>query len=1379
MLRKDSLVPVFDWERDAAASIGQTVSVLRFMLCFFASVPISIIFKQVPTAKGRHLYAAVTGFALIYYPFGNGCVHSLGPILITYLAMLVARPYCGMIAWLVDFSYLVYCHVASSSGTAWKEGHMDFTGAQMVLTLKVISAAVCYADGLRPEKDLNDYQRTHKLTRLPSLFEFVSFVFSTGNLLSGPCFEIRDYLEYVDRKGPWDPKNKVPSSTVPGIIRFVKALVCLGGHMYLLNFFPVSALEGEGFARSTFARKMLLVMIVPFVARLKYYFAWAVSEACLIFQGFNFNGFEGDGKAKWDRYSNTRILQVEFSTSLAQLPVHWNTCTGNFLRRYVYERLSKGDAAVYVTQVISGVWHGLFPGYGLFFVSSAIFIQASKNIYKYERNWSAAARDSWAWIAFKWAFTSVILNYCATAFLILDLWPTLALWRSVYFIGHVLMLTPVILGFISPPRKPRSKSSSSAASKEQQRTDGLRNLDATAVHLNEDSAKSKSIVQEMAGEPEFSDEDAQLAPTGGFTVSLGASLPCSPGVEFVKESPLPARPAPRPLADFAFDGRKGRLPLKPVDNSSQDSDSQATRRPQPNVKVPGRRRLVKRSQLEEPAALPQETSRPSKRHHAWSDDDNDDGISKHDAASIQHAADDHSGQDTATAEAIDLESPEANHDNESLFMGQEIQSSELDGVMRKCEEISASLKSKLGTITGYCSEDPGGTSSAVPVTIEMLWRTCKTCQTICFLGALRELTNDHGPHLVVAPASLLENWAREIERWCPAMKVVTYYGQEREQLRYQLQDASRQDEASLSCASEDDSDVEYEGAPAQPSAAEAQACPVKPQLPADLPFNIMLTGYSLFERTSPAQVSDRSFLRGFNWSHLIMDEGHAVKNAASGRSLRIRRLSEKSRRRIMLTGTPLQNDLNELRNLLLLLVPQIFSDNHAQLLPENEDQAVPQMRRMLEPFMLRRLKEDVATQLVPKQQKLALLALTESQAQLYQEAIAAFRRDLLSSDKSRKGGKPVQKLLRKAGKTAIGNIFSHLRKIVQHPLLIRRMYTDERLSQLAQLAKTRGIFGETCSQARILEELQSYSDHSLHKLACEHGPRFADFKLDLSHLLFKDSIKMQHLQKLLPELRRGGHRPLIFSQWTMVLDLLEVLLEHLGLSFLRLDGSTVVAERLQLCDMYNSPANGIFAMLLSTRAGGQGLNLTGADTVIMHDLDFNPQIDKQAADRCHRLGQTRLVTIHKLVVKDTVDQGIHSLAERKLQLDAAVLNSMKDGDSTLPMSEAAAMQQVLQGILEPSAAAQSLDATVESKSHLNFPPADVIATAAPIASGSTDAVSPEVVNLSDDKGLDASLPVCAKEDLCLAIRCSDMQGEDEAEAEAEVWKSRASRHKAS
>ncbi|KAK9864166.1 hypothetical protein WJX84_000212 [Apatococcus fuscideae] len=1268
MLRKDSLIPVFDWERDAADSIGQTVSVLRFMLCFFASVPVSIVFKQVPTAKGRHLYAALTGFALIYYPFGNGCLHSLGPILLTYLAMIVARPYCGMLAWLIDFSYLVYCHVASSSGTAWKEGHMDFTGAQMVLTLKVISAAVCYADGMRPEKDLNEYQRAHKLERLPSLFEFVSFTFSAGNLLSGPCFEIRDYLDYIARKGPWDPKNKVPSSTIPGIIRFIKAICCLGGHMYLLNFFPVSALEGEGFARSTFARKMLLVIVVPFVARLKYYFAWAVSEAGLIFQGFNFNGYDKAGKARWDRYSNTRIMQVELCTSLAQLPVHWNTCTGNFLRRYVYERLSKGDAAVYVTQVISGVWHGLFPGYGLFFLSSAIFIQASKLIFKYERDWSGAARNNWMWIAIKWTFTTVILNYCATAFLILDLWPTLALWRSVYFIGHVLMVGVVILGMVSPPRRPQD---------------------------------------DMTVDLDLSDEEAQLLPTGGFTVTLGESVPCSPGVEFVKESPLPVKAAPRPLTEFAF-ARKGRLPLKPVDNSSQDSAPPLAARPEPSTKIPGRRRLVKRSQLDQEISLP-ETSRPSKRQHVCLDDDEDDDNHHH-----HHRSPEVTRHTAEVAEEALSGSAAACQEDEPIFVGEEIQPSEVDHVMRQCAEFSSNVQQKLAAITGYSCNDPGG---GALVSIEMLQRTCgaaasflkpyqlyginwlaasqlagitggivademglgKTCQTICFLGALRELRKDHGPHLVVAPASLLENWAREIGRWCPAMKFVTYYGKDREQLRYELQ-SYRQQEGVVNS----ESDSEFEGSPSKPSHAESS--PMGPEPTHSLPFDIMLTGYSLFERTGPAQTLDRVFLKSFLWSHMILDEGHAVKNAASGRSLRLRRLAEKSRRRIMLTGTPLQNDLHELRNLLLLLVPDIFGDAHAEQVPEDNEVAVPMMRNCLEPFILRRLKEDVAKQLVPKQHELSLLALTGSQCQLYNEAVAAFRKDLLKSDAAKKAAKPVQTLLKKVGKSRISNVFTHLRKIVQHPLLIRRIFTDDRLSKLALLAKNRGIFGEGCSYARILEELKDYSDHSLHNLACEHGPRFADFKLDLSGLLFKDSVKMQHLQKLLPQLRREGHRPLIFSQWTMVLDLLEVLLEHLGLAFLRLDGTTAVAERLQVCDMYNNPANGFFAMLLSTRAGGQGLNLTGADTVIMHDLDFNPQIDRQAEDRCHRLGQTRAVTVHKLVVKDTVDSGIYKSAQRKLQLDAAVLrNDTGPGDSEAPVNENAAMQQLLEGLLEPSA----------------------------------------------------------------------------------------------
>ncbi|MBA0805582.1 hypothetical protein Gohar_005081 [Gossypium harknessii] len=176
------------------------------------------------------------------------------------------------------------------------------------------------------------------------------------------------------------------------------------------------------------------------------------------------------------------------------------------------------------------------------------------------------------------------------------------------------------------------------------------------------------------------------------------------------------------------------------------------------------------------------------------------------------------------------------------------------------------------------------------------------------------------------------------------------------------------------------------------------------------------------------------------------------------------------------------------------------------------------------------------------------------------------------------------------------------------------------------------------------------------------------------------SAKCQALAKLLPSLKRSGHRVLIFSQWTSMLDILEWTLDVIGVTYKRLDGSsTQVTDRQTIVDDFNNDTS-IFACLLSTRAGGQGLNLTGADTVIIHDMDFNPQIDRQAEDRCHRIGQIRPVTIYRLVTKGTVDENVYEIAKRKLTLDAAVLESGIDIENEGDTSEKT-MGQILTSLL--------------------------------------------------------------------------------------------------
>ncbi|KAK9819591.1 hypothetical protein WJX72_000080 [[Myrmecia] bisecta] len=667
-------------------------------------------------------------------------------------------------------------------------------------------------------------------------------------------------------------------------------------------------------------------------------------------------------------------------------------------------------------------------------------------------------------------------------------------------------------------------------------------------------------------------------------------------------------------------------------------------------------------------------------------------------------------------------------------VGEELQADHLDDVLQKCAGISDKLRSVLGGTQGdrYAAVDE---SPATMVTHEQLVRACgdaaryfksyqligvnflmllarsgvggsilademglgKTAQAICFLGVLRELERDEGPHLVVAPASLLENWEREFQRWCPGLKVQAYYGKERIEVRHELNhwrhqngygkhadresdsEAEGDDSGDEAFAGSDNSDDEdgndgdSRPGPAQPQWRGAQGSKVPPARP-KAPFNVLLTCYTLFERDSQEQKWDRAFLQRWQWSHLLMDEAHAVKNRNAARTKRLRRLAASCQRRIMLTGTPLQNDLEELQNLLQFLLPDVFREEEASQLESIQDEEAlekltQRMKRLLGPFVLRRLKSEVANQLAAKQHRVELVAMEAEQQRMYDDAVSHLRaevRGVTSQAEASTSGqddaarekrqREAERWIKRLGKQKINNMFTHLRKIAQHPLLVRHAFSDARVAEMARLAHARGVFGGGAGQERVREELLGYSDFSLHAFALANGRAFRKFLLDPSHALASGKCRL--LAKLLPELQERGSRPLIFSQWTAVLDVLELLLDQLQLPYVRLDGSTAVADRLRIVDQFNNHKEAVFAFLLSTRAGGQGLNLTGADTVILHDVDFNPQIDRQAEDRCHRLGQTRPVTVYRLVSRGTVDEGIHGLAQRKLRLDAAVLDGI-------------------------------------------------------------------------------------------------------------------------
>lgn len=452
-----------------ADSLGFTITMFRFVIAFLMSVPVSMIFKRFPrTVTGRHVYAIVTGFLLIYYPFGAGCFHALVTSTVVYLCMILFPTQCGTLAWFFSFPYLIMNHVHQASGLAWKDGNLDFTGAQMVLTLKLISVAVCYQDGSRKNNAaLHPYSMSKRLMSIPSPLEYFSYLFSIGSLLSGPFYEAKDYLDYVNRRGDWDEsveECRIPNAFVPGSIRFLKALLCAVIWMYFTRMgLNIDFVEGEYWRHDLpVLVRILSLWIVVVVYRFKYYAVWTVSECMMIFSGLGYRKRDEHGKPLWDRYVTSHIILVELNPSIADTPRHWNICTGLWLRHYVYNRLSNpGEKASFfnmiVTQLVSGVWHGVFAGYWLFFATSAFIFQASRIIFKYELGWPSKWRNFYPWYAMKVFMSALVLNYAGSAFMVLSFHESIAIWKATYFFGHIWMVFVLLLGKLYPPKIPKKK----------------------------------------------------------------------------------------------------------------------------------------------------------------------------------------------------------------------------------------------------------------------------------------------------------------------------------------------------------------------------------------------------------------------------------------------------------------------------------------------------------------------------------------------------------------------------------------------------------------------------------------------------------------------------------------------------------------------------------------------------------------------------------------------------------------------------------------------------------------------------------------------------------------------------------------------------------
>ncbi|KAL8654053.1 MAG: hypothetical protein Q9226_003578 [Calogaya cf. arnoldii] len=444
----------------------------------------------------------------------------------------------------------------------------------------------------------------------------------------------------------------------------------------------------------------------------------------------------------------------------------------------------------------------------------------------------------------------------------------------------------------------------------------------------------------------------------------------------------------------------------------------------------------------------------------------------------------------------------------------------------------------------------------------------KTIQVIGFLLALKEV-HSCWPFLIVVPNSTCANWRREIKHWAPSLRVVTYFG-----------------------------------------SSEARSLSEKYELfsekSKDLKCHIVVTSYDAAQ-----DDGFRKVFRRVNWQALIVDEGQRLKN---DKNILYSSLSAlKAPFKVLLTGTPLQNNPRELFNLLQFLDTSIDAAELEQQYTELTKENVPRLHEMLRPFFLRRTKAQVLTFLPPMAQIIVPVSLTVLQKKLY-KSILARNPDLL---KAIFGGS--KRALAKTERASLSNILMQLRKCLCHPFV----YNGD------------------------IEERSS--------------------NVVVSHRnLVEASSKLQLLEIMLPKLQERGHRVLIFSQFLNMLDMVEDFLDGLGLFYQRLDGTMGSLEKQKRIDEFNAPDSRLFAFLLSTRAGGVGINLATADTVIILDPDFNPHQDIQALSRAHRIGQKKKVLVFQLTTRSTAEEKIMQIGKKKMALDHALIEQMDaDEDESL------------------------------------------------------------------------------------------------------------------
>lgn len=463
----------------------------------------------------------------------------------------------------------------------------------------------------------------------------------------------------------------------------------------------------------------------------------------------------------------------------------------------------------------------------------------------------------------------------------------------------------------------------------------------------------------------------------------------------------------------------------------------------------------------------------------------------------------------------------------------------------------------------------------------------KTLQTLSLFAHIQENEpGRHDPHLIICPLSVLSSWQNEAARWVPSLRVFRFHGTQSE--RDRLKNSVRNEE---------------------------------------MKFDLCITTYE-------AYVCEDSWFKSRRWFYCVLDEGHRIKNSDTNLFSKIRGMG--SLYRLVLTGTPVQNNLVELWGLLSWLYPTIFTPPSQRLFHESFDlsrgsYSIPFLKaaqELLLVIMMRRTKANVDIDVPPREELTLFIPMTEAQRFWTYRLLTQMDTMDLKEIFTEKDG-----LLNEGRK----EVFSHIASAIN-----------------------RNVSGETNRWRKLMNLLMQL------RKVCDHPYLLKDASPSpyiIGEHVVASSSKLIVIDKVLADILPKGERVLIFSQWTSMLDLLEDYMELRSIPYARLDGGTTRPRRNLDIKLFQQEKSPYQVFLVSTKAGGLGINLTKASTVIMCDCDWNPQNDLQAIARAHRIGQTKTVKVYRLICRGSVEDQMLDRIRRKMFLSLKVMSSSTSSSS--------------------------------------------------------------------------------------------------------------------